>query len=139
MPEPGHSQKDTAEDFPSAVSFCASSSMRAAPIFRCLPLPALSGKPIGRRRTQNSAALSRREGAAESMENVSKSLEQIDFVTMSKDISDLVLDADTSIKETMEKVEAIDFDSLNKSIEELRQVLEPLSEFFGMFGRGGNA
>ena len=71
----------------------------------------------------------------ENLSDVSEDLAEIDFATMTEDVSRLVNDAETSLTETMEKVNSLDIDSLNKSIEELHQILEPISNFFGGFRR----
>ena len=76
--------------------------------------------------------------AADSMKKVAKNLEEIDFAGMSKDVGDLVVNANESIEEAMKKVESLDIDNLNQSIEELHQVLEPLSKFFNALSGGGS-
>ena len=76
--------------------------------------------------------------AADSMKKVAKEMEDIDFKGMSKDVGELVVNANESISEAMKKVEALDIDSLNQSIQELHQVLEPLSRFFSVISGGGS-
>lgn len=43
-------------------------------------------------------------------------------------------DNEAAISQTMEKINNIDFDSLNSSIKSLSEVIEPLSKFFGIMG-----
>ena len=64
---------------------------------------------------------------------------------LAEDAEITVLEAKTMIEEsgktmeeTMTKINNIDFDSLNKSIRNFSEVLEPVSKFFGVFGGGKN-
>ena len=48
-------------------------------------------------------------------------------------------DNEVAITQTMEKINNIDFDSLNNSIKSLSEVIEPLSKFFGIMGGASGA
>ena len=56
------------------------------------------------------------------------------------DVTDLVGNVDTlatsaqeSLKQTMTKLDTIDFKTLNKAIEDLSAVIQPLADFFNLF------
>lgn len=48
---------------------------------------------------------------------------------------DLVIRSEDSIENAMEKLNKIDFDTLNNAIVELENVIKPISDFFGVFRR----
>lgn len=50
----------------------------------------------------------------------------------------MIEESGKTMEETMTKINNIDFDSLNKSIRNFSEVLEPVSRFFGVFGGGKN-
>ena len=47
----------------------------------------------------------------------------------------LAISAQESLKQTMTKLDAINFQALNKAIEDLAAVIEPLANFVNLFGR----
>lgn len=51
------------------------------------------------------------------------------------DVDTLVESSQASLEDTMASVNKIDFETLNDAIEDLAAVIEPLANFFGMFGR----
>lgn len=62
------------------------------------------------------------------------------ITTMSESITDMGDNMDTfitdnakSVEEVMKKMEAVDFESLNKAIKDLGDVVEPFAKFFGKF------
>ena len=48
-------------------------------------------------------------------------------------VDDLAATAQDSLKQTMTKLNAINFEALNKAIEDLAAVVEPLAKFFNVF------
>ena len=82
-----------------------------------------------------------------SMEEVSGELAQLDLNSIVGNVENLVGDveglvgnvdalaasAQDSLKETMGKLDSINFEALNKAIENLSDVVEPLAKFFNVF------
>ena len=83
------------------------------------------------------------------MEQVAGELAGLDMDSIVENISTLVRDveglvgnvdalaisAQESLKQTMTKLDAINFQALNKAIEDLAAVIEPLANFVNLFGR----
>lgn len=81
------------------------------------------------------------------MEEVSAELAQLDMQSIVGNVEGLVNDveglvgivgelttsAQDSLKETMTKLGSINFEALNKAIEDLSDVVEPLAKFFNVF------
>lgn len=57
-----------------------------------------------------------------------------DIGSLVQDVGDLTTVAQDSLKQTMTKLDAINFATLNKAIEDLAAVIEPLAKFFKPFG-----
>ena len=55
--------------------------------------------------------------------------------TLVGNVDMLAVSAQDSLKQTMTKLNTIDFETLNKAIEDLSAVIQPLADFFGMFSR----
>ena len=75
------------------------------------------------------------------METVMTDLEQtvhklaaLDLEAMAGNVDSLAIYAQDSLQQTMEKINTIDLETLNKAIADLAKVIEPLANFFGMFG-----
>ncbi|MBR6790115.1 MAG: hypothetical protein IKM31_04535 [Oscillospiraceae bacterium] len=64
---------------------------------------------------------------------VSAELEAADLGTLVQDVDALVVTGEQSVEETMKKLSAIDFETLNRAIENLADVIEPLAKFFNIF------
>ena len=60
-------------------------------------------------------------------------LAALDLESMVVNVDSLAVYAQDSLQQTMEKLNAVDFETLNKAIEDLSKVIEPLAKFFGMF------
>lgn len=69
--------------------------------------------------------------ASEVMENANSALAQAE--TTLKDVSDLAATTEEQMAEAMAKITSIDFEGLNKGIEDLQSVIKPLSNFFEAF------
>ena len=68
------------------------------------------------------------------LEVVTGDLATVDFETMVTGINALVSTGQVSLEETVAKLNAIDFESLNTAIKNLSAVVEPLASFFKVFG-----
>ena len=76
------------------------------------------------------------DNAITSLENVnqiSQEISKIDFEGLMDDVGGLVTTTEKDLAVTMEKLNSIDFEGLNKGIENLSAVIEPLAKFFGAF------
>lgn len=63
----------------------------------------------------------------------SDQLAQLDLETMVSNVDSLAVYAQQSLQQTMEKLNTIDFETLNKAIADLAQVIEPLAKFVAKF------
>lgn len=68
------------------------------------------------------------------LEESTRQLASVDLESMVNDVNTLVLTAQSSLEQTMENLDAIDFAALNKAIKDLATVIEPLAKFTNMFG-----
>ena len=64
---------------------------------------------------------------------VSAELEAAELGELVRDVDALVVTGEQSVEETMKKLGAIDFETLNRAIENLADVIEPLAKFFNIF------
>ena len=76
------------------------------------------------------------------MEQAAGQLAELDLQGIAENVEALVgnvdmlaISAQDSLKQTMTKLDTIDFETLNKAIEDLSAVVEPLAKFFGAFSR----
>ena len=58
-----------------------------------------------------------------------------DVTALVGNVDNLAGSAQESLKQTMTKLNTIDFETLNKAIEDLSAVVQPLADFFGIFSR----
>lgn len=84
--------------------------------------------------------LPRVDGVITQMEAVLGNLEQAtaqlaaaDLEGMASNVDDLVVTGQQSLEQTMEKLNTIDFEALNRAIKDLADVIEPLAKFFNAF------
>lgn len=68
------------------------------------------------------------------LETAAQQLAAIDFGGMVEDVDALVVTGQESLKQTMEKLNTIDFGALNSAISDLQKVVEPLSKVMKVFG-----
>lgn len=73
------------------------------------------------------------EGLVEDMEAVSQQLAAADLGGIVQEVNGLVQTSRTGVEETMKKLNAIDFDTLNEAIRDLSDVVEPLAKFANKF------
>ena len=68
------------------------------------------------------------------LEQTVRRLSALDLESMVANANSLAVVAQESLQQTMDKLNTIDFETLNKAIEDLAEVIEPLAKFFAMFG-----
>ena len=73
------------------------------------------------------------QSVLKNLEIVTRDLSAVDFETMVTGINALVSTGQISLEETITKLNAIDFEALNKAIENLADVVEPMARFFNVF------
>ena len=69
------------------------------------------------------------------LETVTQELAAADLEGLVTDVNGLVSTSQTGVEQALDKLNAMDMDALNKAIEDLSKVVEPLAKFAGMFGR----
>lgn len=74
------------------------------------------------------------EGVMGDLEQTARTLASLDLEGLAANVDSLTVLAQESLQQTMDKLNTIDFETLNKAIEDLAEVIEPLAKFFGMFG-----
>ena len=67
------------------------------------------------------------------LETATAQLSVLDLTGMVGNVEELVITAQASLEQTMGKLNTIDFDTLNKAIEDLSKVVEPLSKLANIF------
>lgn len=82
---------------------------------------------------QINSVLEQMQTVLTNLEAVTQQLAQSDLHSMVSDMDQLVAAGQQTLTETMDKLNAIDFDSLNKAIANLEAVIEPLANFFKVF------
>ncbi len=83
---------------------------------------------------QMQGMMTQMEGTMANLEQVTGQLAEMDLGSMVNNVDQLVTTGQTSINETMEKLNLIDFAALNQAIKNLSDVIEPLAKFFNIFG-----
>ena len=68
------------------------------------------------------------------LEVVTKELSTVEWTSLSKDISDVAAQAQESLATASKAVDELDIETLNKAIQELQTVVEPLAKLVGRFG-----
>ena len=82
---------------------------------------------------QINAVISQMQIVLGNLETATAQLSVVDFSGMIQDVEALVTTAQTSLEQTMGKLNSIDFDTLNKAIEDLAKVVEPMSRLMNVF------
>ena len=67
------------------------------------------------------------------LETATAQLSVVDFSGMIGEVEALVTTAQESLEQTMGKLNSIDFDTLNKAIDDLAKVVEPMSKLMNVF------
>lgn len=68
------------------------------------------------------------------LQEVTEKLTAVDFGGMIDGVNSLVESGQSGLEQTVQKLNSIDFASLNKAIKNLEAVVEPLANFFKVFG-----
>lgn len=68
------------------------------------------------------------------LETTTEQLAAVDLQGMVSDVDELVVSAQLSLEQVMEKMDTIDFEALNQAIKDLAEVIEPMAKFVKMFG-----
>ena len=74
------------------------------------------------------------ETIMDNMQTVTQALADADLGTMVENVNILAADSQTVVAEAMEKLDTIDIDTLNKAIQDLSDVVEPLAKVSKIFG-----
>ena len=74
-------------------------------------------------------------GIAAQAETVLTNLETVSDELAAADLEGLVTDVDSLVASSLEKISAIDIETLNKAIKDLAEVIEPLAKVANIFGK----
>ena len=69
------------------------------------------------------------------LESVTQQLSDADLVGMVDSVDTLVTTSQSGVEQVIEEFNSIDFNSLNKAISDLGDVVEPLANFFNLFNK----
>ena len=83
---------------------------------------------------QLQALTAQTESVLGNLETVTDQLAGMDLGSMVKNVDELVSTSQSGVEEAVEKLNALDFEALNKAIRDLSSVVEPLARFFHVFG-----
>jgi len=83
---------------------------------------------------QISAVASQMQTVLSDLEQATRQLSVMDFTGMVEDVDTLVTTAQSSLEQTMGKLNSIDFETLNQAISDLAKVVEPMSKLMKVFG-----
>lgn len=78
-----------------------------------------------------SGMMSEAEDVVTNLNTVTNDLAKLDINELFDNVNGLVVESEDSISEAMERIEKIDFESLNSAIKDLGAVISPLARFFG--------
>ena len=82
---------------------------------------------------QISTVASQMQTVLSNLEQATRQLSGMDFTGMVEDVDILVTTAQSSLEQTMGKLNSIDFNTLNKAIADLSKVVEPMSKLMNVF------
>ena len=68
---------------------------------------------------------------------ITKELADLDLSKMVENINDLVTTSQSGVEETLEKINEIDFNTLNQAVKDLSNVVKPLADFVKKISLGG--
>lgn len=69
----------------------------------------------------------------EDMREITSELADADLNRMISNVDHLVVSSEQNINDALEQVNSIDIDELNRAIQNLSDVVEPMAQFFGRF------
>lgn len=67
------------------------------------------------------------------LDAVTEELAQADLAGMVQNVDELATTSQSAVEQAAEKLNIIDFETLNKAIQDLADVVEPLARFFNVF------
>ena len=73
------------------------------------------------------------ENVLTNLETVTSELAEVDLERMVSNVDALVSSSQDGVKEALDKINALDIESLNQGIADLSAVVKPLADFFGRF------
>ena len=98
-------------------------------------LIALSIVPQVQQMTSQVQALgTQAEVVLNNLESVTSELAAVDLESMVSNVDALVTSSQDGVREALDKINALDIESLNQGIADLSAVVKPLADFFGRFG-----
>ena len=71
------------------------------------------------------------EGLISDLETVSNQMANANLGSIVEEVNGLVQSSQASLEQTMGKINSIDFETLNKAIQDLSKVVQPLANLFG--------
>ncbi len=81
--------------------------------------------------------VSQMQGVLQSLDSVAAELAELDMKSIVDNVNALAISAQDSLRQTMTKLDTINFETLNQAIEDLAAVVEPLAKFFNVFHKAG--
>ena len=80
---------------------------------------------------QTNGLMTQASGVITNLDTVTSELAKTDITGMMSDLDSLVVSSEDSMAAALEKIDAIDIESLNKAIKDLQSVVSPLAKLFG--------
>lgn len=77
----------------------------------------------------------RMESVMSNLESITAELDEADLKGMVENVDALAVASQDGIGQAVDKLNAIDFDTLNRAIANLADVVEPLARFFNIFNK----
>ncbi len=82
---------------------------------------------------QVESLMTQMEATLVDLKAITAQLAEADLIGMVEDVNNLVTTSKTGVEQAMDKLNALNFDALNKAIGDLSAVIEPLAKFFKLF------
>ena len=82
---------------------------------------------------QVNTVLAQTQSVLGNLETTSQQLASMDLEGMIADVDALVVSGQAGIEQSMEKLNAVDFEALNKAIQDLSDVIDPLAKIANRF------
>lgn len=116
-----------------AMVLCAAALVGVLRLLPSLSAVAVQADTVLRNIQQVSSqlALADWEGLVANLEQVSGQMANANLGSIVQEVNGLVQSSQTGLEQTMEKLNSIDFETLNKAISDLARVVEPLAALFG--------
>ena len=81
--------------------------------------------------------ISQAEVLLRDLDTVTQQLAKLELSTMVENINGLVITSQTSVEEALDKINEIDFETLNQAVKDLSNVVKPLADFARKISLGG--